>query len=148
MSRKTGRDVTPRKLENLMLELGPEVLCCPLIIGGTSIPSPPLITFPISQVLRSHGIWRTSFGPKLMPIVIVNRSYHARTCMANEESRENSLVCSCSIKGRESSRYFTSQAYNAGRHGSTQSEHKASCQLWKPPSTGHLHSWRRGFTEN
>ena len=73
--------------------------------------------------------------------------------------------------------YFTSQAYNAGpcafliviiiivtivtmiatmtmvstssagRHASTQSEHIASCQLWKPPSTGHLHSWRRGFSD-
>merc|ERR1711971_931000 len=78
-----------------------------------------------TEVLRCHGIWRTSFGPKLMPIVIVNRSYHARSCTAtNGETSENSLMCSCSIKGRESSRYFTSQAYNAGRHSSTQSEHK------------------------
>ena len=29
--KKTGKEVTPRELENLMLELGPEVLRCPLI---------------------------------------------------------------------------------------------------------------------
>ena len=31
VSKKTGKEVTPRELENLMLELGPEVLRCPLI---------------------------------------------------------------------------------------------------------------------
>ena len=123
VSKKIGKAVTARQLDDLMLELGPEVLRC-------------------------RGIWRTSFHPNSMPIVIVNRSYYARSLRGNGEIREEILRCNCrSVEGGESkSRYFTSQAYNAGRHASCQSEHKASCQLWTPPSAGHLHSWRRGFS--
>ena len=42
-------------------------------------------------------------------------------------------------------RYFGSHAYNAGRHCSTASTHKGSCAMWRPPTSGHLHSWRRAF---
>ena len=127
VSKKAGKDVSPRELEDLMIELGPEALRC-------------------------RGIWRKSFDSKFMPIVIVNRSYYART--GNSETEVNSGKCICSLKGEVESknssvsRYFTSQDYNSGRHSSTQSEHKASCPLWIPPSTGHLHSWRRGFTKS
>ena len=89
-----------------------------------------------------------------MPIVIVNRSY-ARTmkefASASENASSSTLACSCGVSPecseRAYERYFLSQDYNAGRHASTQSKHKASCAMWQPPSTGHLHSWRRGFTE-
>lgn len=43
--------------------------------------------------------------------------------------------------------YFLSQNYNAGRHDSTTSVHKAHCGLWRPQTKSHLHSWRRGFNE-
>ena len=62
VSKKAGKDVSPRELEDLMIELGPEALRC-------------------------RGIWRTSFDSKFMPIVIVNRSYYART--GNSETEEN-----------------------------------------------------------
>ncbi|OLQ04998.1 hypothetical protein AK812_SmicGene11852 [Symbiodinium microadriaticum] len=44
-------------------------------------------------------------------------------------------------------RYFNSQAYNAGRHSHEASGHVASCAQWQPPTTGHLHSWRRAFDD-
>ena len=44
-------------------------------------------------------------------------------------------------------RYFGSSDYNAGRHVNTQSIHVANCLCWQPPTTGHLHSWRRGYEE-
>ena len=44
-------------------------------------------------------------------------------------------------------RYHGSQDYNAGRHAAEVSALKANCPLWRPPNAGHLHSWRRGFTQ-
>ena len=125
VSKKIGREVGARQLDDLMLELGPEVLRC-------------------------QGIWRTSFDPNSMPIVIVNRSYYARRRGSGERIEEiGKCRCISSVEeGSRSSRYFTSQAYNGGRHASSQSEHKPSCHLWEPPSAGHLHSWRRRFTDH
>ena len=53
VSKKLGKEVMPRQLDNLMIELG-------------------------SEELRQRGIFRVSFDQKFLPIVLINRSYHAR----------------------------------------------------------------------
>ncbi|CAM9148884.1 unnamed protein product [Scytosiphon promiscuus] len=101
-----------------------------------------LASTPAAELAR-NGVWTTSFGAKYMPIVIVNRSY-ARKVAGGEEQG----CCSCGKGdqgGARSSRFFGSQDYNAGRHALEASGHSLSCLCWTPPSTGHLHSWRRGF---
>ena len=62
------------------------------------------------------------------------------TCCTKDSSEYNSTT--------SEKKYFHSQEYNAGRHSSTQSKHKLNCLRWSPPNTGHLHSWRRGFTDS
>jgi hypothetical protein len=127
VSKRAGRKVSPRELDALMVSVG-------------------------EVELRSHGVWRTSFGKQYMPIVVVNTAF-ARTVreMADPTSP---AVCSCGaapkVKAKveaDVNRYFGSQDYNAGRHASTASAHKGQCLMWRPPTTGHLHSWRRGFTD-
>ncbi|CAM9122719.1 unnamed protein product [Pylaiella littoralis] len=97
-----------------------------------------------SAELARNGIWTTSFGANYMPIVVVNRSYARKIAEGGEQGH-----CSCGHGdgGAGSSRFFGSQDYNAGRHALEASGHKVSCLCWTPPTTGHLHSWRRGFDE-
>uniref|UniRef100_A0A6T8I8D6 Uncharacterized protein n=1 Tax=Hemiselmis andersenii TaxID=464988 RepID=A0A6T8I8D6_HEMAN len=93
--------------------------------------------------LRKHGIWRTSFGAKYMPIIVVNPALGRilRLCNGAEPP------CSCGALNQREDRFLSSHAYNAGRHALVASSHKASCGQWTPPQTSHLHSWRRGFTD-
>jgi hypothetical protein len=62
-------------------------------------------------------------------------------------SSSSSSSSSSKAEQKKVDRYFGSHDYNAGRHASTASEHKGSCPMWRPSTTSHLHSWRRGFTE-
>ena len=118
-----------------------------------------------AKELNAHGVWWTSFGSQYEPIILVNPAY-ARA-RALERSGGSGGVCTCcggsgaddttsssSSSSSEaaarkseaaSKKYFESHDYNAGRHASTASCHIASCCKWKPPTTSHLHSWRRGF---
>lgn len=94
-----------------------------------------------SDELQSNGLWVTSFGAELMPIILTNPAYaRARRAGAGE-------ACSCGVieTADTSARFFGSHDYNAGRHASTTSAHKANCMCWTPPTTSHLHSWRRGY---
>ena len=45
-------------------------------------------------------------------------------------------------------KYFQSLDYNAGRHATHNSTHKFNCLFWRPSNSSHLHSWRRGWTQN
>jgi hypothetical protein len=141
-SRRLGRHVEPRELDDLMVSVG-------------------------AAELERHGVWRTSFGKKFMPIVLVNPAFarvlqtahcqpgagRACTCgMGGLASPLSSSSSSSSSKGNQRrdatddvKRYYASHDYNAGRHASTASAHKPNCIMWRPPTAGHLHSWRRGF---
>lgn len=76
----------------------------------------------------------------------VNRGYARKVAQSEEQGS-----CSCGQQGGSSdsgsSRFFGSQDYNAGRHALKASAHSLGCLRWTPPTTGHLHSWRRGFDE-
>lgn len=163
------------------------------------------------NVLKTFGIWITSFGKKFMPIVITNpahyRYYQQQNNMKNINNKNrngnrntttnncnnnnarkknhqlllnenhnndnnhtnrntknvingdnnNFITCTCAGKKPSSStqqqhdqnrKFYESHDYNAGRHFSTQSQHKANCLLWSPPTSGHLHSWRRGYEDD
>ena len=104
--------------------------------------------------LNKNGIWITSFGKDYMPIILTNRAYaRARSvcggshdvCTCGVENHENSAVVSTNKK---MNKYFKSMDYNAGRHATDNSIHKANCLCWTPPSSGHLHSWRRGWNDD
>lgn len=117
--KRLGRKVTPGELDALMKAAG-------------------------DDDLRQCGVWRTGFGAKYMPIVLVNPAYGRARAAAAEEA------CSCGTKLKKvgsKQRYFSSHDYNAGRHSVTTSAHKANCVMWTPPDAGHLHSWRRKFQE-
>ena len=97
------------------------------------------------EVLLQQGVWRTSFGPKLMSIVCVNRVFakaaaEARvigkavagsagvgcTCAgsragATSSSTESSAAEVGLREQRDSIRYFESHDYNAGQHAATDS---------------------------
>ena len=104
-----------------------------------------------SEALRKQGIWVTEFGKKYQPIVCINAAY--RRAVAG-----GAIECSCGVGGSDAEvvgkkkkiendkRYYESHDYNAGRHATELSSHKMNCILWTPPSSGHLHSWRRGFS--
>ena len=109
-----------------------------------------------ADTLAQQGIWLTSFGAKYMPIILTNPAYARAWRTALQKDVEATAECTCgahasngseAVEAQVSSRYFGSQDYNAGRHAPTNSTHKANCLLWTPPSTGHLHSWRRGYDE-
>ena len=132
MGKRSRRKVNPREVDNLMLAVG-------------------------KAELQRHGVWRTSFGAKFMPIVVVNPAY--RRAMSAATAAGGASQCFCmpassagaragAKAGAGAQRYFGSHAYNAGRHAATASEHKATCALWRPPHTGHLHSWRRPFADD
>lgn len=103
-----------------------------------------LVSEPAESLAR-HGVWITQFGDKYMPIVLVNRPYARKVALGADEG------CSCGFGGgdgavnRRNTRFFGSQDYNAGRHALEASGHRRDCLCWTPPTTGHLHSWRRGF---
>eukprot|EP01043_Picozoa_sp_COSAG02_P075333 COSAG02_NODE_15486_length_1156_cov_2.068416_1_plen_171_part_00 len=132
VSRRAGRKVTPRELDVLMRGVG-------------------------DATLLAHGIWRTSFGQKFMPIITVNTAFARSAAAADGEQ----WACTCGAtpaaasggavaqkRQKDSDRFFGSQDYNGGRHASTASVHKGQCLMWRPPTTGHLHSWRRGFDDD
>ena len=95
--------------------------------------------------LSRAGVWVQSFGTRFQPIVLTNPAC-ARALEAQDRSSEP--VCSCSRTGpagEDAGRYFGSTDYNAGRHALQVSAHLPNCACWTPPTTSHLHSWRRGF---
>ena len=128
VGKRMGQAVTPRELDDFMEGVG-------------------------DSALQQHGVWRTSFGKKYMSIVLVNVAFGR--ALAARGATSAPPTCSCGAtpssssgsdkQGDAASRYFGSHDYNAGRHSTTNSIHKASCLLWRPPTTSHLHSWRRGF---
>ena len=138
VSRRAGRKVTPRELDALMRGAG-------------------------DATLLAHGIWRTSFGKKFMPIVTVNTAF-ARSAAAAADGEPWACTCGATPaaasggggggdaaaqkRQSDSERFFGSQDYNGGRHACTASVHKGQCLLWRPPTSGHLHSWRRGFADD
>ena len=73
ISRKLGKNITPRELDDLMKKVG-------------------------SEELMRNGVWRTSFGDKLMPIVLVNVTF-ARTVAETE----GSVSCICGAVGKSRS---------------------------------------------
>ena len=94
--------------------------------------------------LRACGVWLTWFGADYMPIIATNPAYaRARAAVGSDAA----VVCSCGAGGDGGStgNFFGSNAYNAGRHSSESSGHKANCLCWSPPTTSHLHSWRLGY---
>eukprot|EP00003_Mantamonas_plastica_P023791 TRINITY_DN4320_c5_g1_i1.p1 TRINITY_DN4320_c5_g1~~TRINITY_DN4320_c5_g1_i1.p1 ORF type:complete len:179 (-),score=62.18 TRINITY_DN4320_c5_g1_i1:79-615(-) len=93
-----------------------------------------------SDELKELGIW-----VEFDNIICINAVF------GRKRAAEGGLILECSCDGgqeRSSSKYFGSHDYNGGRHACTASTHKGACAFWEPPSTGHLHSWRRGFTDN
>ena len=135
VSWRAVRKVTPRELDVLMRRVG-------------------------DAELLAHGIWRTSFGKNFMPIVTVNTAF-ARSAAAADGKQ---WTCTCGAtptsasggggsaaaqkRQNDTERFFGSQDYNGGRHACTASVHKGQCLMWRPPSSGHLHSWRRSFSDD
>ena len=154
VGKRLGKMLSPKELDRFMVEIGTDELqrytifllnflqrvCTAAILSDSSI-----------LLFCRHGIWRTSFGTKLMPIVVINPAY-ARTVHGAGDGC--ALGCTCGATDPASNgkdeknieRYFGSRDYNAGRHASTASTHKGMCAMWHPSTTSHLHSWRRGFT--
>ncbi|CAN0309356.1 unnamed protein product [Laminaria digitata] len=102
-----------------------------------------LLTAEPAESLVRSGVWITQFGD-YMPIVLVNRSYARKVALGADET------CSCGFDGggagnSNNARFFGSQDHNAGRHALKASGHRKDCLRWTPPTTSHLHSWRRGF---
>lgn len=97
-----------------------------------------------AESLARNGVWITQFGANFMPIVLVNRAYARKVALGEEDGS-----CSCGVgdgNARDANaRFFGSQDYNAGRHALEVSGHRRDCLCWTPPTTSHLHSWRRGF---
>ena len=87
-----------------------------------------------------------------MPILLTNPAHRRAWEQALAADPTAQAVCSCGVSAAGNAeskmkRYYGSMDYNAGRHQSTQSQHVATCLCWEPPSTGHLHSWRRGYND-
>ena len=103
-----------------------------------------LVSEPAESLAR-YGVWITQFGDNYLPIELMNRPYARKVVLGTEGG------CSCGFGGSDgaarnrNARFFGSQDYNAGRHGLESSGHLRDCLCWTPPTSGHLHSWRRGF---
>ena len=134
VGRRLGRSVTPRELDSFIRQAG-------------------------ETELRRNGVWVTRFpGKDYMPIILVNPAFARSAKAAIEAEGAIPSKCTCgatpvvesssSKKPEEAKRYFGSHDYNAGRHSVTTSAHKANCLMWRPPTTGHLHSWRRAFSDS
>lgn len=91
--------------------------------------------------LGSRGVWYQGTGQQLL--VCINPPF-GRARM-KEQANGQTTACSCRVSAQPD-RYLTSSDYNAGRHACTASRHIGTCPLWRPASSGHLHSWRRGYT--
>lgn len=106
------------------------------------------------DVLALNGVWLHDFGEQYQPIVITNAAYRrARAQLPpTGDGGGTPVPCTCGANtaagggglGAEA-RYFTSMDYNAGKHALHNSGHKANCPQWSPPTSSHLHSWRRGY---
>lgn len=101
------------------------------------------------EELNNAGVWVHSFGAQFQPIVIMNPA-RARARRTEKDSTTSGVpTCTCSCGGGApadtAGRYFASTDYNAGRHAVEGSGHRPNCACWTPPTTSHLHSWRRGF---
>ena len=114
-----------------------------------------------TEKLRELGIFRTSFVPTYLPIVLTNPAFataltKAKTsgsgiisCNCGIETPENRHLKSCrESRLRGDNQFSDSKAYNAGKHSSKLSPHKINCPKWSPPGAGHLHSWRRSFEDD
>ena len=114
--------------------------------------------------LRSRGIWVTFFGAKFMPIVLTNqgfaKAWQAAAAQGIVGPETTKPPCTCTARAaaaaaaeaggrtraeKATKRFYSSHDYNAGRHRSTASVHHLNCVSWTPPTSGHLHSWRRGY---
>uniref|UniRef100_A0A7S1X7L8 Uncharacterized protein n=1 Tax=Tetraselmis chuii TaxID=63592 RepID=A0A7S1X7L8_9CHLO len=97
------------------------------------------------ETLRVHGIWKHRVGKCF--IICTNPGYRLALQGAAEEADECSCCCesSGSIESRAAKQYFGSFDYNAGRHAQHTTGHKSTCPFWAPPTSSHLHSWRRGY---
>ena len=104
--------------------------------------------------LNANGVWWTSFGSQYEPIMCVNPAFGRARALERAASTEGTARCTCGGGGgaagaKEAAvnhKYYESHDYNAGRHAPTTSTHVATCVQWQPPTTSHLHSWRRGFS--
>lgn len=93
--------------------------------------------------LAVHGVFLAGVSPWL--IICVNPVYRRARQQEHESNSSSTCTCPGLSEGNNTARYFTSQDYNAGRHGYEACRHRAFCIDWRPPTAGHLHSWRRGF---
>ena len=96
------------------------------------------------NLLKHHGIFLHRLS-KTCTIININRAYGYQRQKEIQASGKISVKCSCAMLIRDEN-YFGSHNYNGGRHACTASLHRGSCPLWLPPSSGHLHSWRRGHS--
>ena len=101
------------------------------------------------HMLELYGVWKHGFSKGM--IVCTNPAF-ARACQARDFCLSTDCLCGAGKGHRNTTgaeqRYFGSHDYNGGRHACTQSKHVATCPLWRPAPTSHLHSWRRGFEED
>ncbi len=101
--------------------------------------------------LESFGIWYQGLETNI--IVCVNPAFgRARQAELRNEGSCNTTTCLCPGQSKmnvsdRATKYFNSHDYNGGRHASTQSKHVGRCPLWRPAPSGHLHSWRRKYSE-
>lgn len=99
------------------------------------------------EELNDAGVWVHWFGNGFLPILVTN-SACARARRKKRVKDKTTLVCSCKPDGKVEKaewRFFGSTDYHAGRHALKASGHLRNCACWTPPSTGHMHSWRKGF---
>lgn len=98
-----------------------------------------------SEQLNQNGIWKEKTGRDL--IICINPAFGRARSAERALGRDNQAPkCTCNHRQvKRQDKYLSSSDYNAGRHASTASEHIGSCGMWKPSSSGHLHSWRRKF---
>lgn len=122
VNRKLHSDVKPtdsRQLANLLSSISPEEL-------------------------KRNGVWLVSFGGTVPPIILTNPAF-ARARREAADSDAEQCKCSFDSQNSRSKRFFGSNDYNAGRHHTTTSVHVANCPCWSPPTTSHLHSWRKSY---
>ena len=99
------------------------------------------------EELNGAGVWVHWFGKGFYPIVITNLAC-ARARRAQDTS--DTYVCTCrsgETAEKAAGCFFRSTDYQAGRHALQTSGHLPNCACWTPPSTGHLHSWRKGYEQ-
>ena len=96
-----------------------------------------------SRELMEHGIWKEKAGSSW--IICINPAFGR----ARREPSKAHTQCPCNKSTlQRATKYFNSTDYNGGRHACTASKHIGSCCHWRPPTSGHLHSWRRSYNDN